>query len=145
MATQKTYVYVDKIDVSKIFDSKYKGKVQDMARKLASKWVDKSKELTTRGDKKQNGFMLGGTISKLLKGDKGGKTLLAAEMSMHMSTWPKKSMFGFPSGKAAVEVLNEAKIERDIEDLLDSLIESLVLKKANKEFEKRAKDLAKSK
>ena len=83
--------------------------------------------------------MLGGTINELLKVEKGGRTLLTTKITMDMSTWPKKSMFGFTSGTAGVEVINEAKIERDIADLLDSLLEALIHKKANKEFVKRAK------
>lgn len=139
MAASKTYVHVEKFAVKNIFETKYKSKTVELAYKLACKWVEKSKELTTKGDKKQDGFMLGGTINKLVKEDKSGKTLLTTEMTLHMSTWPKKSMFGFPKGGAAVEVMNEAKIERDISDLLDSLLEALIHKKANKEFVKRAK------
>jgi hypothetical protein len=144
MAISKTYVCVEKFDVTKIFDTSYKSKVQDFMRKSATRYLEKSKDLTTKGDPKQEGFMLGGTLVQLLKGEKGGTTKLAAELNLHMSTWPKKSMFGFPKGKGSVDVFNEAKIEGDIEALLDGLLESM-MKDVVREFEKRAKGLAKSK
>jgi hypothetical protein len=138
MAEEK-YVCIDKFVVTKIFDQAYKSKALDFMRKTATKMVDKSRKLTTKTkNKKEKGFYLGGSL-KLLKGDKGGKILLVGEAKMQMATWPEKSMFAFPSGKAMVEILNEAKIERDMEDLLYALFRSLVEEKAVKEFEKRAK------
>lgn len=144
MAADQTYVHVQKFGVSKIFDNAFKAKVQTLMTKEATRWIEKSKFLTAKGDKKQDGFYLDGSL-QLLKGAAGGKTMLAGKVDLQLATWPKKSMFAFPSGGAKVEVLDEAKIDRDVEDLVNALMESVMTKQVVKELETRAKKAAKSK
>ena len=143
MPENMTNVTIAKFAITKIFDNAYKAKAQTIMVKEATRWIEKSKLLSTKGDKKEEGFYLDGGLT-LLKGDSGGKSVLAAKVELQLATWPKKSMFGFAKGGASVEVLNDAKVDRDIEDLLSSLFEDLMTKQVVKEFEGRAKKQAKS-
>jgi len=140
-----TYVHVAKFSVSKIFDEQYKAKLPELMRKTAAKQVEKSKLLTIKPpkDKKAPGFYLDGSL-KLAMGEKGGKVLLAGEVKLVMATWPKKSMFAFPTGTAKI-VANPDDLEGDIRALVDALMTSVVKDQAVKEFEKRSKTLATSK
>jgi hypothetical protein len=143
MAGEKTYVHIEKFGVTKIFDDKYKSKVQEAMRKTAEKLVDKSSLLTTdeKATKKKEGLYLDGNLSKFEKNEKDGKTLLNAEISMQMATWPKKSMFGFPSGSIKVAMDGTGALnEREVESVVKDLVEDIFTKqKVVKEFEKRAK------
>lgn len=144
-STELTHVHVAKFSVSKIFDDKYKAKLPELMRKTAAKHLEKSKLLTVKPpkDKKAPGFYLDGSL-KVAMGEKAGKTLLAGEVKLVMATWPKKSMFAFPSGTAKI-VANPNDLEGDIRALVEALVTSVVKDQAVKEFEKRSKKLATAK
>ncbi len=136
---KKTYVHVAKFAVADIFDDQYKAKLPDIMKNAASRAVDKSSSLTTKGDKKEEGFYLDGSLSKLDKTEKDGKTMIVGEVKLQMATWPKKSMFAFPSGSAKIPAGRGDRLDGAIEQLVEELIESVVEGKVVKEFEKRTK------
>ena len=145
MAADKPYVYVSKFDVKKTFDSNLNQKCKDLMQKLAVKYLIKEgMDATTKKDTKKNGFMFGGAL-ELAKGEKGGQTILAGKISMHLSTWPKKSMFAFPSGGAKVEGASEARILGDVEALIDGILAGVIRPKVVPVLKAKAKKTAKAK
>ena len=102
--------------------------------------VDKSSLLTTdeKATKKKDGFYLDGSLIKFERKEKDGKTLLNVEMSMQMATWPKKSMFAFPTGSIKVAMDGTGLNDREVEGVVKDLVEDIFTKqKVVKEFEKR--------
>jgi len=97
--------------------------------------IDRSSKLTTEppADKKAEGFYLTGSLS-LKKTDKG----IEAKLSMPLATWPKKSIFGVASSQAIVEVTNPAKIDKDVDAVVDALLDD-ARAQVIKALEKRAK------
>lgn len=138
---EPTYVHVDRFAVNKTFDTKFKSSLPKLMQKVATKAVDRSKKLTTKKpkDKGQEGFYLTGGVTKLVKAEKDGQLLLAAEVKLAMATWPRKSMFAFPSAKAKVQVANESEVDGGVEDLVVALIQSVTKDQVVRTFEKRAK------
>ena len=104
---------------------------------LAEKMVNGSSKLTTKppADKKEEGFYLDGNLSSLSKTEKG-VIGLKAKIMMTLATWPKKSMFAFPSAEGSVES-NEKRLDRDVGELVTALLEDLMTTSV-KELEKRA-------
>ena len=137
MAKDKIYVYVDKIAAGKIADAKLKSKAPALLTSLVDKYVEKSGVATTKGDKKQEGFMIGGTLS-LEVVSKGGRTDLMASLAPVLATWPKKSMFGLGSMSKGFQGIDEKKLESEAKDLMDLLAKDYA-KEAVKQFQKRAK------
>jgi hypothetical protein len=131
----KTYVNVDTIAVKDIFDSRYKSTLPRRIGTAFEKAIDRSSKLTTKppADKKAEGFYLTGTVS-LTKTDKG----IEAKLSMVLATWPKKSMFAMPNFEASTEVANPAKIDKDVDAVIDALLDDAQTQ-VIKLLEKRAK------
>jgi hypothetical protein len=116
----KTYVCVDTISIKDTFDSKYKSTLPKRIGTAFEKAIDRSSKLTTKppSDKKAEGFYLTGTLS-LKKTDKG----VEAKLSMVLATWPKKSMFGAANREASTEVSNPDKIDKDVDAIIDALLD----------------------
>jgi hypothetical protein len=133
--SDKTYVCVPPVGVKETFDNKYKSTLPKMINAALAKAIDHSSKLTTKppSDKKEEGFYLDGSLS-LKRTAKG----IEAELKMVMADWPKKSIFGTASSKAGTDVANPAKIDADVDAVIESLLDD-VQAKVFKEFEKRAK------
>jgi hypothetical protein len=131
----KTYVCIVPVGVKDAFDNKYKSILPKRINEGLAKAVDRSSKLTTKppADKKEEGFYLDGSLS-LTRTDKG----IEADLKMALASWPKKSIFGTASSKASTQVANPAKIDNDVNDVIDALVDE-VQAKVIKEFEKRAK------
>src|SRR5262245_35177967 len=131
----KTYVCVAPVVMKDSFDNKYKSSLPKRVTDALAKAVDRSSKLTTKppSDKKAEGFYLTGNLS-LTKTDKGVK----AERTMVLADGPKKSIFGGASSQASTEVRNPDKIDKDVDAIIDALIDD-VQSKVIKEFEKRAR------
>ena len=131
----KTYVNVDTIAIKDSFDAKYKSSLPKRIGTAFEKAIDRSSKLTTKepSDKKAEGLYLTGSLS-LKRTDKG----VSAKLSMVLATWPKKSMFGTANSEASTEVGNPNKIDKDVDAVIDALLDDLQ-SKVVKEFEKRAK------
>ena len=130
----KSYVQVANIGVKEAFDNKYKSSLSGRIKEELTDAVNGSSKLTTKQPAKKDaeGVYLDGALS-LKRTDKG----LEAELNLQLATWPKKAIFGMAKSKAAVPVSNEARLDRDVNDLVDAVLED-ASKKALKEFEKRA-------
>jgi len=140
MADEKTYVKVASFGVTKPFDSKYAASLPKIMLKVAESAIDKSRKLCTTPspDKKAQAFYLDGNLTSLEKSTKGAETLISAEITLQLADWPKKSMFGFASGKAKLPAGNPKKLDDDVEYLVKDLVKSVMADKVIKEFEKRA-------
>jgi hypothetical protein len=131
----KMYVNVDTIGVKETFDGKYKSSLPKRMTEAFAKAIDRSSKLTTKppADKKAEGLYLSGSLS-LKQTDQG----VEAKLSMVIATWPKKTMFGTANSNASTKVANPDKIDKDVDAVIDGLLEDAV-PKVVKEFEKRAK------
>ncbi len=148
MADSPVYVHVDRFGVKKMFDKKYKSKVIDVMRKTAIRFLEKSRPLTpkpprSKEDKLKDGFLLDGSVEKFTMEEVKGKTILAAEIKMIIATWPKKRMIAFPSLKGEFEVKKPDKPKPDVEQLIASMMKTVMEKEVIKFLEKRAKILQK--
>ena len=117
----KTYVEVDTIAIKEVFDGKYKSTLPKRMTAAIEKAMDRSSKLTTKppADKKAEGFYLTGSLS-LKKTDQG----IEAKLSMVLANWPKKSMFAMPNFEASTKVANPAKIDKDVDAVLDALLDN---------------------
>ena len=125
MAAAKTYVNVQKMNVKDVFDSKYKSSLPGIMQKVAEKAVKSSGKLTLDEPKEKGakGYSLDGSLVSLAP-DKSGKKL-AGEVSLVISTWPGKSIKAMPSGKAALDIDDPAKISAgDVQALAEALVSS---------------------
>jgi hypothetical protein len=137
VANTKNYVYVANFGVKDAFDNKYKSTLPKVMKSLAEKMVNGSSKLTTKppADKKEEGFYLDGSLTSLSKTENGAIGL-KAKIMMTLATWPKKSMFAFPSAEGSVES-DEKRLDRDVGELVTALLEDLMTTSV-KELEKRA-------
>jgi hypothetical protein len=135
MAENKKYVCIQNVGVKDAFDNKYKSTLPKIMTARIEKAINSSSKLTTKppADKKAEGFYLDGSLS-LRRTDKG----IEAELKMALADWPKKSIFGVATSKASVEVGDPAKIDKDVDAVIDALLDD-VQAKVIKELEKRAK------
>jgi hypothetical protein len=131
----KTYVEVDTIAIKDVFDSKYKSTLPKRMAAALEKAVDRSSKLTTKppADKKAEGFYMSGTLS-LKKTDKG----VEGKLSMVLASWPKRAMFAMPNFGASTEVANPDKIDKDVDAVIDALLDD-VQSQVIKLLEKKAK------
>src|SRR3954463_4035245 len=138
MANPKKYVCVTNFGVKDAFDNKYKSTLPKVMKSVAEKAVNASSKLTIKppADKKEEGFYLDGNLSSLTKTENGAISV-KAKIMMTLATWPKKSMFAFPSAEGKVDGSNEKRLDRDVEDLVTALLEDL-MSTSIKELEKRA-------
>lgn len=141
MPTAKTYVHVDKFGVKSAFDKKYAASLPKIMRATAEKALNRSKKLTTKkpGDKKAEGFYLKGTLVKLERSGEGRKTQVNASVSLALATWPRKSMFAFPSASAKLTVGDSKSLDADIEHLVTQVCDAILSSKVVKVLEKRVK------
>jgi len=139
MAKPKKYVCVSNFGVKDAFDNKYKSSLPKVMKAAAEKAINASSKLTTKppADKTEEGFYVDGNLNSLTKTENGKMIGLQAKVMAQLATWPKKSMFAFPSAGAKIDGADEKKMDRDVEDLVTSLIEG-VMETAIKELEKRA-------
>jgi hypothetical protein len=125
MASQKTYVNVQKMGVKDVFDAKYKSTLPGILQKAAEKAVKASSKLTLDEpkDKDAKGYSLDGSLVHM-GCDKSGKKL-EGEISLVISTWPGKSIKAMPGGKAALGIDDPAKIGADdVKALAEALMDS---------------------
>jgi hypothetical protein len=111
----KTYVCVAPIKVAAAFDSKYKSPLAKRMTAAFEKAIKSSSKLTTT--KKAQGFYLTGSLSLKKTGKK-----IEAKLSMVLATWPEKSMFAMPNFEASTEVADPAKIDKDVDAVIDALL-----------------------
>jgi hypothetical protein len=105
-----------------VFDHKYKSTLPKVVNAAIANAIDGSSKLTTKppADKKAEGFYLTVSLS-LKKSDKG----IEAELKMVLATWPQKSIFGMANSDARVAVANSGKIDKDVDDIIDALLDDV--------------------
>ena len=134
MAGFKAYVMVDDFDVTDVFDKSYKNnsKLKKAMKAAAEKAIDSSPKLTTTPPKPENKlpqFYLTGTLSKLTLEEGKKNSVLKGKVEMVLGTYPDKSLFGFPTGSAPLDVFNMKKIDNDVEELAVAIVKDTVEKK----------------
>jgi hypothetical protein len=139
MGNAKKYVCVANFGVKDSFDNKYKSSLPKIMKAAAEKAVNGSSKLTTKppADKTEEGFYMDGSLSSLTKTGAGTSIALKGKIMAALATWPKKSMFAFPSAEAKIDGAAEKTLDRDVEDLVKGIVDG-VMETAIKELEKRA-------
>lgn len=140
MAAEPKYVCVAPMSAKDVFDNKYKSTMPKVMKAAAEAAVNSSSKLTTDPPKDKNaeGFYVDGTLTSLVKDDTGKEIVLQGEVKLVLATWPKKSMFGFPSASSKLKGANPNKLDGDVQALVKALMDA-ALDKAIPELEKRAK------
>ncbi len=137
----KTYVEVANIRVTDAFDKKYKSTLPKLMTATIEKAINGSANFTTKpsSDKNATGFYVDGNVISITKTDKGNSAVIDAKVSMQLAEWPKKSMFGFLKGGGQATTGNLKNIDGDVADVVNSVLEDLVKKKAIPALDARAK------
>ena len=141
MASSKTYVHVARFGVKDAFDSKYASKLPKLMKTCVERAINGSSKLTTKKprDRKAPGFYVDGSLVKLERIGSGAKTTIRASLRLALATWPKKSMFAFPSGSAKLTIGETKRLEAEIEYLVGQMLDALLQSKVVKVLEKRSK------
>src|ERR1041384_284042 len=126
MPETKKYVNVGNFAVKDAFDNKYKSSLPKVMKAATEKAVNASSKLTAKppSDKNTEGFYVDGTLTSLTKTAKGSMCVVEGEIKMLLATWPKKSMFAFPSASAKIEAGTSDKIDDVVSDLAKALVEA---------------------
>jgi len=137
----KTYVEVANIRVSDAFDKKYKTTLPKLMTATIEKAINSSANYTTKepSDKNATGFYVDGNVISITKADKGNTAIIEAKLSMQLAEWPKKSMFGFLNGGGKATTGNLKNLDADVADVVTSILEDLVKKKAIPAMDARAR------
>jgi len=124
----KKYVYVETVSVTKIFDSKYKSKLQACIKNMMEKAINASSKLTTKppADKKAGGYYASLNLVALEKEQKGNKINLNAEISKFIGTWPDKRLLTAKSSSSAtLEGADPNKLDKEVERAVGDLMEAV--------------------
>ena len=134
---EKTYpVFVDKIDLGKVFDEKA---VKDMPDVVVARLQDGfSKPFeVVKSKPKDKGFYISGTIVSIDYDEE--KEALSAKLSLILATTPGRSMFTNLSTGGKLGGVKAKKLDAMLRKLLESMADKCA-KDAAGEFEKKAKD-----
>jgi hypothetical protein len=101
-----------------------------LMRETSEALINQAEGFTTKKPAgKYRGFHLDGTLESLTITSKGNDTTVKGHIKMLVADYPKKTMFGFPTGSAKVTGSSSANSVRDsVSACVQSIVEGLVAK-----------------
>ena len=132
MATKKAFVNVGGVKVKDAFDRKYKTSLPKILTAEATKVIKANSKLTTvkPREKGETGFDISGNITSIKREIKNNNLILESKVSMQISGWPKKSMFGFVEGKCKIMGdPNPKRLDKEVEFCAKTALNDLMKKK----------------
>jgi hypothetical protein len=135
---EKTYpVFIDKIDLGKVFDDKAVKEMPDLVASRVADGLGKPFEVV-KSKPKDKGFYISGTITTIDYDE--GKEALSAKLSLILSTMPGRSMFTNISTGGKLGGVKAKKLDALLRKLIESMADKCA-KDASGEMEKKARDM----
>ncbi|HZR21229.1 MAG TPA: hypothetical protein VFE51_28370 [Verrucomicrobiae bacterium] len=129
----KAYMIIKNMKADKVFDNKYKATLPKTMKTAAEKAIKGSSNMTLDkpNDKNAKAYSLDATVVSLTN---SGKEL---QVKVSMALSENNSMFGFLEGNSKYPTGNPKQLDRDVQDLVGGVIESLVDGKVSGAIQKK--------
>jgi hypothetical protein len=129
----KAYTIIKNMKVDKVFDNKYKATLPKTMKAAAEKAIKGSSNMTMDkpSQKDAKTYSLDATVVSLTN---SGKEL---QVKVSMALSEDNRMFGFLEGNSKYPTGNPKQLDRDVQDLIGGVIESLIDDKVSPAIQQR--------